>query len=95
MGLTRRQVGRALDSPFVQMALRRIRDDALADTVRRLNVGSAEMLDLLVAVARDPTTPAGVRVRCVEIWLNVQFRAGELVDLVARVSELENARNAG
>jgi hypothetical protein len=85
----RRSLDRWLDDPDFQVAVKVAQDNALELAVRRLAGGAGAALDTLQVVMEDPTTPAGVRVRCAGLWLDAVLRWLELRDLAARVAILE------
>jgi hypothetical protein len=88
-GISERTVRRYMALPKVRVAIRQAQDDALGDVVRSLNAGARPILAVLLSLARDADTPAGVRVSACRAWLDVAFKARELLDLTERVNELE------
>lgn len=77
--------------PLVLSALRQAQDSQLSDVVRRMNHGSALALDVLSTLMNDRKCPASVRLRAAATWLDMAFKARELLDLVERISRLEEA----
>ncbi len=95
VGISERTVRRYMAAPKVRAAIRQAQDDALGDVVRKLNADSRQMLDVLLSIARDTETAAGVRVSACRAWLDTAFKARELLDLTARVVELETRLQEG
>ena len=89
VGISERTVRRYMALPKVRLAIRQAQDDGLGDVTRKLNADSRQMLDVLLSLAQDPETAAGVRVSACRAWLDTAFKARELLDLTARVAELE------
>lgn len=89
VGVSERTARRYMAEPKVRAAIRQAQDDALGDVTRKLNADSRRMLDVLLSIARDTETAAGVRVSACRAWLDVAFKARELLDLAERMGELE------
>lgn len=89
VGVRPETVSRYLRDPCVRAALRDAQGDMLGDVVRTMTAGSRDMLDVLRGVAHDADMPPSVRVRAALGWLEQAWRARELVDLDARIRELE------
>ena len=89
LGVTRRTANRYLQDPSVRHALSQAQDNSLGDAARRMSAGAGAMLDVLQAVAADATMPPSVRVAAAKTWLDVMFRAKEMLELSERVAELE------
>lgn len=89
LGIGARTARRYGAEPMVRAAITAAQDDALAQVSARMNAGSNAALDVLHALMTDAAAPASVRLRAAQVWLDVAFRARELVDLVARVTDLE------
>jgi Flp pilus assembly protein TadB len=89
VGVSRRTAYRWAGDPRVRVALSALQDAALSDVARRLQAGARTMLDVLERVAADCSEPASVRLRAALGWLDLSFRATELLDLAQRLEELE------
>jgi hypothetical protein len=94
-GISERTVRRYMALPKVRVAIRQAQDDALGDVVRSLNAGTRPMLAVLLSLAKDRETAPAVRVSAARTWLDIAFRARELLDLVERVNELETRLKEG
>jgi len=95
IGVTRRTAQRYMTDPVVRHALSQAQDQALGDVARKMNAGANEMLDVLRAVAQDNTMPPAVRVRAALGWLEVLFKAKELLELTTRVAIIEQRLSMG
>ena len=95
LGITKRTANRYMQDPRVRHALSQAQDLALGDVCRRMSAGASNMLDVLQAVANDSTMPASVRVRAALGWLDVLFKARELLELTARVQAIEERLSNG
>jgi len=80
--------------PEFQSALRRARQDALSQTIARLQQGAPAAASMLMKVMMDPSTPASTKVRAAESVLNHAEKAIELQDLDTRLAELERSAEA-
>ncbi len=89
VGVSRRTAYRWAGDPRVRVALSALQDAALSDVARRLQAGARNMLAVLEAVATDTDETAAVRLRAALGWLDLSFRATELLDLAQRLEELE------
>jgi len=95
VGIAPRTARRWYSEPLVKAELAALTDASLSATARRLNDGASGMLDILQAIASDPKTPSSVRLRSAAVWLDILFRAREMVELTMRISELEKQVNYG
>ncbi len=91
IGVKARQCRRYMATPKVRLALKEAQDAALGDVTRGLNAGSYGALAVLAAVMGDRTEPGGVRIRAAQVWLEMAFRARELLDFQERLATLEAA----
>jgi hypothetical protein len=82
---------RWLQVPEFQKAYRQARRDAYSQAVARLQQGTSAAATILLKTMVDPGTPASVRVRAAEAIFSHAFKAIEIEDIEARVSELEQA----
>ena len=82
---------RWLQVPEFQKAYRQARRDAYSQAVARLQQGTSAAATILLKTMVDPGTPASVRVRAAEVIFSHAFKAIEIEDIEARVSELEQA----
>jgi hypothetical protein len=89
--ISTRTLLRWLQLPEFQKAYRQARRDAYSQAVARLQQGTSAAATILLKTMVDPATPASVRVRAAEAIFSHAFRALEIEDLEARVSELEQA----
>ena len=78
-------------TPEFQKAYRQARRDAYSQAVARLQQGTSAAATILLKTMVDPGTPASVRVRAAEAIFSHAFKAIEIEDIEARVSELEQA----
>jgi hypothetical protein len=90
-GIGTRTLMRWLQVPEFQKAYRQARRDAYSQAVARLQQGTSAAATILLKTMVDPGTPASVRVRAAEAIFNHAFKAIEIEDIEARVSELEQA----
>ena len=82
---------RWLQVPEFQKAYRQARRDAYSQAVARLQQGTSAAATNLLKTMVEPGTPASVRVRAAEAIFSHAFKAIEIEDIEARVSELEQA----
>jgi hypothetical protein len=82
---------RWLQVPEFQKAYRQARRDAYSQAVARLQQGTSAAATILLKTMVGPGTPASVRVRAAEAIFSHAFKAIEIEDIEARVSELEQA----
>ncbi len=90
-GISTRTLLRWLQLPEFQKAYRQGRRDAYSQAVARLQQGTSAAATILLKTMVDPGTPASVRVRAAEAIFSHAFKAIEVEDIEARVSELEQA----
>ena len=90
-GISTRTLLRWLQLPEFQKAYRQARRDAYSQAVARLQQGTSAAATILLKTMVDPGTPASVRVRAAEAIFSHAFKAIEIEDIEARVSELEQA----
>ena len=90
-GIGTRTLMRWLQMPEFQKAYRQARRDAYSQAVARLQQGTSAAATILLKTMIDPGTPASVRVRAAEVIFSQAFKAIEIEDIEARVSELEQA----
>ncbi|MGA7412226.1 MAG: hypothetical protein WBW33_17245 [Bryobacteraceae bacterium] len=90
-GISTRTLMRWLQLPEFQAAYRAARRDAYSQAVARLQQGTSAAATILLKTMIEPGTPASVRVRAAEAIFNHAFKAIEIEDIEARVSELEQA----
>jgi hypothetical protein len=90
-GISTRTLLRWLQLPEFQKAYRQARRDAYSQAVARLQQGTSAAATTLLKTMIDPGTPASVRVRAAEAIFSHAFKAIEIEDIEARVSELEQA----
>jgi hypothetical protein len=90
-GIGTRTLMRWLQAPEFQKAYRPARRDAYSQAVARLQQGTSAAATILLKTMIDPGTPASVRVRAAEAIFCHAFKAIEIEDIEARVSELERA----
>jgi hypothetical protein len=90
-GIGTRTLMRWLQVPEFQKAYRQARRDAYSQAVARLQQGTSAAATILLKTMVDPGTPASVRVRAAEAIFSHAFKAIEIEDIEARVSELEQA----
>jgi hypothetical protein len=90
-GISTRTLMRWLQVPEFQKAYRQGRRDAYSQAVARLQQGTSAAATILLRTMVDPGTPASVRVRAAEVIFSHAFKAIEIEDIEARVSELEQA----
>jgi hypothetical protein len=90
-GISTRTLLRWLQLPEFQKAYRQARRDAYSQAVARLQQGTSAAATILLKTMIEPGTPASVRVRAAEAIFNHAFKAIEIEDIEARVSELEQA----
>jgi hypothetical protein len=90
-GIGTRTLIRWLQVPEFQKAYRQARRDAYSQAVARLQQGTSAAATILLKTMIDPGTPASVRVRAAEAIFSHAFKAIEIEDIEARVSELEQA----
>lgn len=95
VGVSRRTAYRWASDPKVRVTLAALQDAALGDVARRLQAGARNMLAVLETVATDTDETAAVRLRAALGWLDLSFRATELLDLAQRMAELEEAIERG
>ena len=84
-----RTLYRWLDEPAFTAAYREARRKAVKQTVARLQRASAPVVSILLQLAASDQTPATARVAACRAVLDYTFKAVELEDLDARLSELE------
>ena len=89
LGVEPRTCRRYYANPAVRLALKEAQDEGLAQVCRRMSAGAGAMLDVLQAVAADVAMPPSVRVAAAKTWLDVMFRAKEMLELSQRVAALE------
>lgn len=89
--VTMRTGQRYAQVPAVRLAVRMLQEDALASVTRKLQADGGEMLCIVSEIARDKAMPPTVRLRAATAWLDLAFRATELLDLAQRVAALEAA----
>jgi transposase-like protein len=77
--------------PEFQKAFREARRHAYSQSVARLQQGTSAAATILLKTMIEPGTPASVRVRAAEAIFSHAFKAIEIEDIEARVSELEQA----
>src|ERR1700680_2669237 len=85
---------RWLKMPEFQAAYREARRAAFAQSIARLQQGTAAAATTLLKTMIDANTPASVKVRAAEAIFNHAAKAIEIEDIEARVSELERAAEA-
>jgi hypothetical protein len=90
-GISTRTLLRWLQLPEFQKAYRQARRDTYSQAVARLQQGTSAAATILLKTMVDPGTPASVRVRAAEAIFSHAFKAIEIEDIEARVSELEQA----
>ncbi|MGA7413812.1 MAG: hypothetical protein WBW33_25275 [Bryobacteraceae bacterium] len=90
-GISTRTLLRWLQLPESQKAYRQARRDAYSQAVARLQQGTSAAATTLLKTMIDPGTPASVRVRAAEAIFSHAFKAIEIEDIEARVSDLERA----
>jgi hypothetical protein len=90
-GIGTRTLMRWLQMPEFQKAYRQARPDAHSQAVARLQQGTSAAATILLKTMIEPGTPASVRVRAAEAIFSHAFKAIEIEDIEARVSELEQA----
>jgi hypothetical protein len=90
-GIGTRTLMRWLQVPEFQKAYRQARRDAYSQAVARFQQGTSAAATILLKTMVDPGTPASVRVRAAEAIFSHAFKAIEIEDIEARVSELEQA----
>ena len=90
-GISTRTLLRWLQLSEFQKAYRQARRDTYSQAVARLQQGTSAAATILLKTMVDPGTPASVRVRAAEAIFSHAFKAIEIEDIEARVSELEQA----
>jgi hypothetical protein len=93
IGVSARQVRRYSGDPLVKAAVVEAQAEALGDVVRAMTAGSRNALSVLASVMNDKRAADSVRVRAAMGWLEIAFRARELIDLEQRLTELERRVN--
>jgi phage terminase small subunit len=88
-GVAPRTGQRWAQRPAVRAALAAGQDAALFEAAVILGRDARAMLDVLREIAESRESPASCRVRAALGWLEVLFRARELLDLAQRVDEIE------
>jgi hypothetical protein len=94
IGVAHKTLLRWQQVPEFQTALRRARQEALSQTIARLQQGAPVAASVLLKVMLDPSTPASTKVRAAESVLNHAEKAIELQDIEARLAELERSADA-
>jgi hypothetical protein len=89
-----RTLYRWLKEPEFEAAYRAARRQAYAQSISRLQQGSAAAATTLLKVMVDATTPPATRVRAAEAVLSHAAKAIEIEDIEVRVTELEKAAEA-
>ena len=89
VGLSRATVNRYAQDPLFQAALRDAESEMLGQLSRRLIYGADDMLDVLAQLAKDQQTPAAVRCRAVQVWLDNKWRARDQFELEERMAAIE------
>jgi hypothetical protein len=89
-----RTLYRWLKEPEFDAAYRAARRQAYAQSISRLQQGSAAAATTLLKVMIDATTPPATRVRAAEAVLSHAAKAIEIEDLEVRVTQLEKAAGA-
>jgi hypothetical protein len=72
---------------------RQARRQLLEQAVAGLQQAAGEAVAVLAAIAGDATQPAGVRVSAARTIIDQAFRGSELLDLAARIEQLERAQD--
>jgi hypothetical protein len=75
--------------PAVTSRIRDLQSEALGETARRLQQGAGAMLDVLKGIAESKSESSTARLRAALGWLDLVFRATEVLDLSVRLAELE------
>jgi DNA-binding phage protein len=90
--VTPRTLYRWMKEPAFDAAYLLARRTGYKQGMARLQQSCGVAVSILFKVMADPGTPAAVKVRAVECVLNHSSKSIELEDLVARVAELERAK---
>lgn len=89
IGVTPRTATRYMGDPLVKAALSEAMDATFGQVTHRMAGGTNEALDVLRDIMTDGTISASVRVRAAVAWLDAAPKWREAVDLVDRVTALE------
>ena len=89
LGVTARTCTRYAGDPLVKAALSEAMDATFGQVTTRMAGGTNEALDVLRGIMKDKTVSASVRVRAAVAWLDAAPKWREAVDLVDRVTALE------
>jgi hypothetical protein len=82
-----------LKEPMFAAAYRTARAEAVSQAVARLQQGSAEAVDTLTTIMKDPEAPPPARVQAAVKVLEMSIKATELAELQRRIAELEHAQD--
>jgi transposase-like protein len=93
-GVTPRTLFRWMKEPEFEAALRAARRAAFSQSIGRLQQMGIAAVTILGKVMVDPNTPPATKVRAADSVLNHAAKAIETEDILARVAELERARDA-
>jgi hypothetical protein len=91
IGIAPNTLPKWMKRPEFLTAYREARRDAYRQAIARLQQGTSAAAITLLKTMIDPSTPASVKVRAVEAIFNHAAKAIEIVDIDARVTELERA----
>ena len=89
VGVTARTATRYMGDPLVKAALSEVMDATFGQVTQRMAGGTNEALDVLRGIMADVAVSASVRVRAAVAWLDAAPKWREAVDLVDRVTALE------
>jgi hypothetical protein len=83
---------RWMADPAFRDRYREARREAIEHAVSRLQQAAGKAVDVLVAVAEDRTSAPAARVSAAKTVLEHAFRGLEMLDLAARIEQLERGR---
>ena len=89
LGVTTRTCTRYAGDPLVKAALSGAMDATFGQVTTRMASGTNQALDVLRGIMTEETVSASVRVRAAVAWLDAAPMWREAVDLVDRVTALE------
>jgi hypothetical protein len=84
-----------LRDPAFQQRYRAARGQVLTQAVSALQQAAGKAVTVLATIAEDIAAPPAARVSAAKAILDQAFRGTEVIDLAARIAQLEQAQNGG
>jgi hypothetical protein len=91
VGVATKTLLRWFQIPEFQVAYRKARRDARAQSIARLQQATSAAVSTLLKVMVHPNTPASTKIRAADSVLDHSAKAIEIEDLEVRLTELERA----